>query len=331
MSESARAFALALKARAYAIGRRSSLARVIVARLRRMRRATLGQPPEFIAGELTSLIAFLRNAGCTFHNCTVLGANPQPLGVSFRYDVHVRDIAACHTFVEAHRMQYIPATFFLLWDYSQLEHSYIGAFRKLAVKATKPLEIGLHDSPVDAHLIQSRFRGDRGACWAWLNTEDFVEWIASLAADEAMLAEFNSAVLKSFVTRVRHTQERFGPISSVACHGGDLLQALRDRLNLLAPEVAQVGRSLLASGWLTPERVAAAGLEACVDYSRPGAKWHQVSDTGGAICRMVQRIQNSLDRRAAVQILLHPFTWDGARRDGDLSRLLRNDEEIVIG
>jgi hypothetical protein len=329
--ESIRYFGSDLKTRAYALARRSSLARSIVARFRRIRHRAVGSSSDFIAAELTALLEFLRRSGCTFHNCTALGNDPRPLGISFRYDVHVRDIAACHAFIETHRAQHIPATFFPLWDYSQLEHDYIVEFRELAANIVKPLEIGLHDSPVDAYLIQTRFRGDRGACSAWLN-RGAVEWIACLAGDEGRLAEFNSAVLTSFVTRVRRTQELFGPISTVACHGGDLLHALRDRLDRLDPGVAQVARSLFARSWLTPERVTAAGIEASVDgFGGSGAKWRQVSDGGGTICRMMQRIQNCLDRKLALQILLHPFTWDGAKRDGELSHLLRGGSEMIIG
>jgi hypothetical protein len=322
----ARSLAHGVKERAYALGRRSALARSIVARLRRMRSATLTQP-NLIADEMTALIEFLRDSGCSFYSCTSLGANPKPLGISFRYDVHVRDIAACHAFVEVHRLHRIPATFYLWWDYSQLEHSYFGTFQELAGKIAAPLEIGLHDSPVDAYLIQSHFQGDRGAYWAWLETEDAIQWIASLAKDEDQLAQFNDAVLKSFIVRARQTQERFGPVSTVASHGGDLHQALHPRLNALGPDVAQIGRSLFAFGWLTPERVVAAGLKACVDhYGTSGGNWRQISDSGGAICRMVQRIQNAIGRNAAAQILLHPFTWDGAKRDGELRCLLATSQ-----
>jgi len=318
----ARSLAYGVKESVYGLGRRSALARSIVARLRRMRSAAL-TPPDFIAGEMTALIKFLRDSGCSFHSCTSLGTNPKPLGISFRYDVHVRDIAACHAFVEAHLLHHVPATFYLWWDYSELEHAYFGEFQELARKVVEPLEIGLHDSPVDAYLIQSRFQGDRGAYWAWLETERSIEWIASLAKDETQLAELNNAVLKSFIARARQTQDRFGPISTVASHGGDLHRALHPKLNVLDVDVAQIGRSLFASGWLTSERVVAAGLKACVDhYGVSGGHWRQISDSGGAICRMVQRIQNSLSREIAVQLLLHPYTWDGATRDGELRCLL---------
>ncbi len=332
MKQSARSLADVLTTRAYAFGRRSSLARAIVARLRRLRSAALGQRADFVAGELGALFSFLRHCGCTFHSCTVLGANPEPLDVAFRYDVHVRDIAACHAFVEAHRAERVPATFFLFWDYSALERSYSGAFQELAEKIAAPLEIGLHDSPVDAWLIQSQFRFDRGAYWGWLKSPAAVAWIAAMAADKNALEELHAAVLRGFISRVHRMQERFGPIASVAAHGGDLRQALHPKLDALGPGVAQVGRNLFASAWLTPERVAAAGLEACVDrQNRSRGRWCQVSDGGGAIGKMVQRMQVSLERKAAMQILLHPFTWDGARRDGELSHLLAGGGRTLRG
>ncbi len=313
-----------LKSRVYALGRRSSLARATIARLRRLRSAVLGQRPDFIVGELAALLAFLRDSGCVFRSCTALGSNPEPLAMAFRYDVHVRDISAGHAFLQAHRSQQVPASLFLFWDYSGLEHSYSEQFGALAAARIPPIEIGLHDSPVDAHLIQSRFGYDRGAYWAWLNSPDAMTWLATMAADNSQFEAFNDAVLQSFVFRVRATKERFGVISAVAAHGGDLRQALLPKLQALGPEAAQVGRSLFAEPWLTPERLAAAGLATCVDnYGGAASNWRQTSDRGGDIAGMVQRIQNLLRRKKAVQLLLHPFTWDGTKRNGELSQLLR--------
>ena len=323
MSNSARLFDR-LKAGAYGLGRRSALARAMVARLRRLRRATFGPSEDYVRVELGALFAFLRDSQCTFHNCTTMATNPQALAVAFRYDIHVRDLAVSGVFVEAHRTQGIPASFYLFWDHSHLERSYIGEFQKLASRIATPSEIGLHDSPVDTYLIQSRFRFDRGAYWAWLNSPDAVKWIAALATDPARLEEFDAAVFRNFVARVHETQERFGPILSVAAHGGDLRRALMPRLEELGPEGVQTARALFAAEWLTPGRVTAAGLKTCADaYRQTNGNLRQVTDGGGRIRQMTHGLQNGLRRGSAMQILLHPFTWDGARRDGELSDLFR--------
>lgn len=319
----AAAIAREIRERAYAIGRRSETVDSVVSGIRAMR-ASLLRPPNFVAGELASLLTFLRNAGCTFHDCVGLGEAPMPMGVAFRYDVHVRDIAGCHAFAEAHRAQQAPATFFLMWDYSGFERRYEDRFCSLARKLTGPLRIGLHDSPVDAYLIKTQFRDDRGRYRAWLKANG-IAWLSRLADDETELRRLNTAVLQDFVERVNRTNERFGPVASVAAHGGEMSRMLQEKKVALSPKIDRIARALLPAGWLTSERVAAAGLQACVDnFSRSGTRWRQISDGGGSIVRMAQLIDKVLLRhKAAAQFLLHPFTWYGAKRDGELSRLLR--------
>jgi hypothetical protein len=116
-----------------------------------------GQSSSLIAGEFSALLRFLREKECTFHPCVSLGEAPIPRGVSFRYDIHLHDLPVAHDFLALHLSENIPATFFLLWDYSPVEKKHLGDFRTLAAKVLEPAEIGLHDSPVDAWLIESKF------------------------------------------------------------------------------------------------------------------------------------------------------------------------------
>jgi hypothetical protein len=73
---------------------------------------------------------------------------------------------------------------------------------------------------------------------------------------------------------------------------------------------------------LTKERVAAAGLIADVESYRSGPRRAQVSDGGGKITALTQSLNRALAQERAVQILLHPYTWDGATRDAEFSALL---------
>jgi hypothetical protein len=321
--EGARILARELKERAYAVGRRSPVVRSVLSRFRRIRAAALNRPT-LVEDELGYLLAFLRGRGCTFHSCSEVGANPAPLRVAFRYDVHVRDLAACHAFIETHRSQNVPATFFFMSDYSDFERSYARQFGELAQNIAKPLEIGLHDSTVDAYLINARFGGDRGRYRAWLNSSEAVEWLIWLAKSEDRFEDLNRHVLTDFAARVQRMKERFGRVTTVAGHGGELVRVFHDKSRKVYPEADRVAHALMAKSWMTAERVAAAGLDACVDnFGSGGARWKQVSDGGGQILDMAKKIErHTRQRRMAMQLLLHPYTWEGTNRDGELSRLL---------
>ncbi len=273
--------------------------------------------------EFTALMEFLRRSGCSFHECVELADNPVPRGVAFRYDVHHRDIPGCFSLIDLHRQHKIPATFFFFWDYSPLERARLGKFLELKNRISKPLDIGLHDSPADAYLARTKFDGDRRAFQKWLQSTAAVEWFSKLSAAPDELALLNEAIFAEFKARVERTRELFGPITTVAAHGGELAQSLRSRLAALGAG-ADVARSLFAKAWLTPERAAAAGLAPTVDrFGRNPPGWTELSCNGGEIANLAGTLRRSiLVKNSAVQLLLHPYTWAGARRDAELSHAL---------
>jgi hypothetical protein len=273
--------------------------------------------------EFTALVDFLRRSGCSFHECVELADNPVPRGVAFRYDVHLRDIPGCFSFIDLHRHHNIPATFFLFWDYSSIERARLGKFLELKNRISRPLDIGLHDSPADAYLVRTKFDGDRRAFQKWLQSPSAVEWFGKLSAAPDELARLNEAIFTEFKARVERTKEIFGPITTVASHGGELAQNLRSRLATLGPG-AGVARSLFAKAWLTPERAAAAGLAPTVDrFGRHPPGWTELSCNGGEIANLANTLRRYiLVKNSAVQLLLHPYTWAGARRDAELSHAL---------
>jgi len=275
--------------------------------------------------EASALLAFLRRSGCTFHRCADLYRQPVPRGISYRYDVHVRDIPGCRSFVEFHRKERIPATFFFFWDYSPLERKHFQEYKELRKLIVGSSEVGHHDSPVDAFLIANRFRGNRREYATWADSEGAVRWLTRLAEDPVELARFNDSVLTEFIARVRQAQVHFGPISLIAGHGGELGQVLRKKLPKMNPAAAKIAQNLRARHWLTPNRLAAAGLEACVDrnnYAPQG--WFEASDDGGLMTKMARVLGRRLEQTTAVQLLLHPYTWAGGKRDAELSELLNS-------
>jgi hypothetical protein len=280
--------------------------------------------------EAQSLLDFLRQNGCTFHRCVDLYANPVSRGIAYRYDVHVRDIPGCRAFIKFHRQAKVPATFFLFWDYSPLERARLSDFARLGRSIAEPSEVGLHDSPVDAFLIGTRFSGDRKAYGAWTHSAGLAQWLMQLVSNSRELNTFNDLVLEAFVERVRRTRERFGPVSLVAAHGGELGQSVRKIERSLDPELLKVANSLRARHWLTPERVKAAGLRGCVDHNEHAPSgWLEAYDGGGLIARMADELRGRLRDRVATQLLLHPYTWAGGNRDAEFSDLLSSSAAIV--
>ena len=281
--------------------------------------------------EATALLAFMREASCTFHRCSSLIANPVPMGVAYRYDVHVRDIPGSYAFAEFHRKQDVPATFFLFWDYSPVERRHFDDYRKLRALLSEPLEMALHDSPVDAFLIKAEFGGNRREYLNWTDSGDALEWLSAMTAEPQKLAAFNQAALADFIARVHQTRLHFGPFSLVGGHGGELGQSLRKKLKSLEPAVVKTARSLQARFWLTPERVAAAGLDHCVDRNDyTPQRWREVSDDGTKIANMAAALRERLlVKQNAVQLLLHPYTWSGGQRDAELSDLLNSSATVA--
>jgi hypothetical protein len=273
--------------------------------------------------EFSSLLFFLRRHNCTFHSCEALIRNPIPRGVSFRYDIHVRDLPGSAAFVDLHNNEKIPGTFFLFWDYSKLERDHFSDFMGLAGRITAPLQIGLHDSPVDAHLIQERFDGDRRAYLSWLKSDAMIDWVRFLLARPAELAALNDRVMSDLHRRVSESRRHFGQISAVASHGGELNQVVRPLLGELEPRIGALARQL-GRTWLTPERIKSAGLMINVDgHGQERKGWREQSDGGGVIAKMTRRIQQYiLEEKSALQILIHPYTWSGGKRDAELSALL---------
>lgn len=270
--------------------------------------------------EADALLAFLRQSGCTFHPCGSLIRSPVPMGIAYRYDIHVRDIPGSRFLADFHRKENIPATFFLFWDYSPIERRYFRAYRALRKRLSGPAEMGLHDSPVDAFLITTRFDGNRRAFAKWTDSADALRWLAELTSNSRQLDALNEAVLEDFLARVRQTRRHFGDFSLIAPHGSELWQNMRKKLPSLDASLAKIAQNLRARFWLTPERLAVAGLDICVSAN---SQWREITDEGGKIAKMAQMVRDGVPTKTgAIQLLLHPYTWTGGARDAELSQLL---------
>jgi len=268
-----------------------------------------GEPDYVLAQQFDALLHLLKENDCSFHNCIALGSNPVPRGVSFRYDIHLRDLAPAHDFLAFHLRENIPATFFLMWDHSNTERRQLSKFRAFAKKTKPPVEIGLHDSPVDAFLVATRFSGDAKPYRRWTQSDEIIAWLSSLDAEPDELAAFHTSVLERFKTRVGQTRAHFGNVNAVAAHGGELIQGLRPRFAQLEPALRDLAGTLFARPWLTQTRVSASGLIANVESAKGTRGWKEVSDQGGSRIHMREKIRGALGANNAVQLLIHPYAW----------------------
>lgn len=283
----------------------------------------------FAYREAEALIFYLQSVGARFSPCYQLGQAPLERGVSFRFDIHLRDIKGAYGFMAALSRHNIPGTFFLLASYSKEEAARLADFTRLRGRITYPVEFGLHDSPVDAYFITQKFKGSGIDYWRWLVSGESVSWFTKLTASTELQNRFHREVMDAFTDRVSKTRRVFGDFKTVASHGGEINQVFRKRV----PDLGTTGQfiaTLFSENWLTSERLAAAGLDADIEQFRVSARrFYQVSDGGGQIKRMVSQIREYLvSRNSAVQLLIHPYTWagplarTGGRRDGELSVLL---------
>jgi len=283
----------------------------------------------FSAIECAALVRYLQGRGAEFFSCLELGISPVPRGVSLRFDVHARDIVGSYGFLAALYRHNVPGTFYLLADYSTDEQARRADFLALVRRIKAPMEIGLHDSPVDSYLIARKFNGVGVEYWRWLQSDKSLEWFARLAESESGCECFNGEVMEAFAARVASMKRAFGDFRTMASHGGEINQMFRKRVPELGP-TGEFLTSLFAENWITPERLSQAGLEADVEQFRKKAPLlYQVTDGGGLIKRMIDNAEMFIvGRNRAVQVLIHPYTWggplghSGGTRDAEISTLL---------
>lgn len=230
-------------------------------------------------------------------------------GVSFRYDIHARDIANAYIFGQEHAARGVPGVFFLQIDYSLAERKRETEFFDFTKYAlSEGLEVGLHVSPVDSYFIWEKHGGIARNYADWLRNYG-EQYLSMLAADSQQLDILQTEVTKFFAEFVERSRSILGQFSLVASHGGELRQLLRSRVPNMAPGTLDVYNSLCAEGWMTQERLANVGVKGDVEQFK--STWlRQVSDAGGGYKRMQESLL-SVSPEASLQILIHPYGWGG--------------------
>lgn len=264
------------------------------------------------ATEFHSLVKSLQERSLTFCSVSDLRTYAtKGLGASFRYDIHVRDIAKAHDFAQEHASAKIPGTFFLQIDYSVIERAQAGKFVELAQFVRESgLEVGLHPSPVDSYLIWSRFGGESRQYANWLRNEG-AGYIDYLCEDKLHRESLNREVEEHFRDLVTRARSLIGPFSLVASHGGELNQILRPKRESMSPQWGEVLGALLAPGWLTPKRLLPLGLTGDAQQFLTTAL-RQCTDRGGGY-RLMEDSLARIRRDLSLQVLIHPYGWGGVK------------------
>jgi len=300
----------------------------------------LDSSQRFAAGEFRHLLGYLDERNYLIVDCLDQSRSCAARTVSFRYDIHLRDIHCAHGFLQVHRERACAGTFFLLHDYSTRERASERDFIDLAeqVRTAKDagagVELGLHDSPVDRYLLWRFADGDERRFVTWVSTGGAVDFFRQLANSDAESRAFNAAVLDNFVKTVRVAREVLGNFQLSAGHGGKLGQLLRPRLTELG-ELGAFVREYFAENWMTPAVLSAAGLSGDVErFKREVPAVAGVTEGGGRLTVMCERLACYTNAARPLLALIHPATWGGQPRDGEWSRLLplsqQTQERVIV-
>lgn len=284
----------------------------------------------FAAGEFRCLLDSVRSMRYSVVDCLDQYQRREPSTLSFRYDVHWRDVHVAHAFLRVHRERRIPATFFLHHGYSALEQSKAEDFVGLAaaIRSAQQLgvrvEVGFHDSPVDRHLLWQVAGGDEVRFVEWLSGGAAITFFSELAASVEGRALFHAEVLKTFVRAVENARAALGPFQISAGHGGKISQVLRSRLEELGP-LGPCVAECFAENWLAPARLSAAGLVGDLElFKREAPTVAAITEGGGRIERMCGDLARYAAKRRPIVALIHPATWGGnGRRDAEWSQQLQ--------
>jgi len=290
---------------------------------------SLDSSQRFAASEFRYLLDYFDARGYRVVDCLVQNRERQRLSVSFRYDVHLRDVHCAHGFLAVHRERSVAGTFFLLHDYSVPERAHEAELKALATliheakAAGAPVALGLHDSPVDRYL-QWRFAGGKeGEYIKWLSSAAGVAFFTELAQSPPATQDFHAAVTERFVQTVVAAKAALGDFELSAGHGGKLSQILRKRLPELGDAAALV-EQCFAEHWMTPERLAAAGIVGDVErFKRQVPEVAVITEGGGRLRIMCERLQYYAAAARPMIALIHPASWGKSVRDAEWSQLLQ--------
>jgi precorrin-6B methylase 2 len=278
----------------------------------------------FAAQEFEVLINYFISRGYTFVDGVEQGINPVKKTVSFRYDIHHRDLYCGYGFLSQHTSD-IPATFYLLFDYSKHEREHRNDFDLFAGKVRSSWEnikLGFHDSPVDNYLIEEFADGHSPKYRKWLRSEKCIRFFSQLYEAPMILQALHTKVEERFIANVTRMRERYGSLNSMASHGGQLSQILRPQVAALG-EVGYLISSLFSENWINADRLHRAELLADIEkFKRLNPLRVNVTEAGGKIVAMIKNIKRFVSEEKAINILIHPATWGKDIRDGEISTLL---------
>lgn len=261
-----------------------------------------------------------------FMGYTIRPSGEEYLGVKertayIRFDIHLRDVLPAYGFIDYQNAMQIYGTHFIEWgayDYSAMDKL---DFQLLGDDRTEYTKFGLHVSPVDNYLNFIYTKCNPANYNNFLKSLEFEKLVNSWVAKPALLDSFHDAVLNHLgQTYIDFKKALKSDYPYVAAHGGLINQIHRNSSDF-SPDAKAIIDTLYAEAWMNEERLKKVGLLGDVERQRKNGGFAILSDGGGKIGNLAAMVVKYAEKGAAIQLLLHPYQWFAARREGALSSL----------
>lgn len=238
-----------------------------------------------------------------------------------RFDIHVRDLPGMYGFWDINSAFGVPATYYLHWDYGQYERDAATDFLNLA--KFNDIKLGLHLSPFDSWLMNSRFDGNEDGCFRWLLSTAGKDYLNDLVSNERLWSDILTKTQQELVRLCASFKKSFPKGSGFAAHGGALIQSLY-RTIPENPALARFSDELVAEKFLTEGRVQKLGLGRDCERLANETGMFKLTDVGGAVSadQFISNIIEAVSSGRAVSFLTHPQTLQIRLFSDDLTACL---------
>lgn len=250
--------------------------------------------------------------------------------VYMRHDVHARDISGAACMMDLENELGVGATYFLLWEYSDLEKAQRQNFLALKKLAGPNHRFGLHHSLVEEYIYSAYFQGQgpnltmkelkefsnaplfeeiwntklRFTDPDWPKTVCYADPDKIESAALRKMVEFTHGRLREHLTGMRH---HFGEVTTIAAHGGalgDLANAQRKSWSRAESENL-CSEYLFSKRFLSEQGILFEAYQLPRQYDLPA-----LSDNDGRWDLLEKQLDNALKRGKAFSILIHPYLWE---------------------
>lgn len=288
--------------------------------------------------EYISLLAYIRDHGYQFRSLENFEKNIDREGkytvsgrfAYIRYDIHIVDLPYAFGIAKIHEELKVPATFYIMWDYSKAHISLREQF--LALRKLNPdyIYFGLHVAPTTSWFLKEYLDPNNITVSAYLKSQDFLDYIQNLkqevdnngAAGPELkrIQEGTDDILKSLSESFR---EHFPDVTTISGHGHPLSAHLRSKLS--KDSKYQCIRRLFHSPlYLKEERITPLGY--CYETTFVDKKWKinpVVLYDGLPPEVFMNEIATSSEANLPIVPLIHPRRLHDQMFSGIFSRIMK--------